>query len=373
MFYNLAKKYKTRSENMRRIAKADVNPIRQRTQFSCVATSTCMALNALGVKCNEDQINEVIGAQPMRGARWEEVLACAQYFGCRATLTTPATLTQIKAWTDAGKPVLISWNPEGRDWSHASLVFDVTGDKGNYVVHVADPNIPNPDKTTREVPEDEFYSKWFEKWPNYLVRRAALMIEREVTPEGRQVMASKKLSLRQKVALLLNKDEWITSKPLSYSTQQQENFWTLYDTAYREIGKHIGSKAELLNKYQLIDATDVDNDPDIDAFLAYKVTPFGRKVAIMGHDGSKPAKKELIRRLLQVVQRKGYYLEGSDRIAEILMSSGIQPIQDKDIVYEVLGSMVEEDAVIWEGNGWYSRELGPIGRHTKAIFGRPLV
>lgn len=174
-----------------RVAKADVDPIRQRSQFSCVATSTCMALNAVGVKCNEDQVNQVIGAKPMQGARWEEVLACAQYFGCRATLTTPATLTQVKAWTDQGKPVLIAWNPEGRDWSHASLIFDVTGKKGSYVVHVADPNLPNPDKTTREVSEDDFYAKWYEKWPNYLVRRPALMIEREISEDGRQIMASR--------------------------------------------------------------------------------------------------------------------------------------------------------------------------------------
>lgn len=358
---------------MKKLARADVNPIRQRTQFSCVATSTCMALNALGVKCTEDQINEVIGAQPLRGARWEEVLACCQYFGCRATLTTPSTLTQVKQWTDAGKPVLFSWNPEGREWSHASLIFDVTGEKGNYVVHVADPNIPNPDKTTREVSEEDFYGKWYEKWERFLVRRPALMIEREVSPDGRQIMASTRLPLRDKIALLLNKDEWIKAKPSDYSPQQQDSFWTLYDTAYREIGKHIGSKAELLNKYALIEATDVDTDPEIDAFLAFKVTPFGRKVAIMGHDGSKVAKRELIKHLIKLAQTRGYYLEGSDRIADILMSAGIQPMQNKEDVYEVLGDMVEEDGVIWEGGGWYSRELGSIGRHTKAIFGKPLV
>jgi len=187
---------------MRRLARANVNPIRQGTQFSCVSTSTCMALNALGVKCDEEQVNQVLGAKPMQGARWEEVLACCQYFGCRATLTTPATLTQVKSWTDQGKPVLIAWNPEGRDWSHASLIFDVTGERGNYTVHVADPNIPNPDKTTREVGEDEFYSKWFEKWPNYLVRRPALMIDREITPDGRQVMASVRTASQKNRALI---------------------------------------------------------------------------------------------------------------------------------------------------------------------------
>ena len=175
---------------MNKKAKANVVPVRQQSQFSCVSSSTCMALNALGIECSEEQVNKVIGAKPMQGARWEEVLACAQYFGCRATLTTPATLTQVKSWTDQGKPVLIAWNPEGRDWSHASLIFDVTGERGSYVVHVADPNIPNPDKTVREVGEDEFYSKWFEKWPNYLVRRPALMIEKEIDGKGRQIMAS---------------------------------------------------------------------------------------------------------------------------------------------------------------------------------------
>ena len=178
---------------MKKQAKANVTPIRQSTQFTCVSTSTCMALNALGVKCSEEEVNKVIGAKPMQGARWEEVLACSQYFGCRATLTTPATLTQVKEWTDQGKPVLIAWNPEGRDWSHASLIFDVTGERGSYMVHIADPNIPNPDKTVREIGEDEFYSKWFEKWPNYLVRRPALMIDREITSDGRQVMASQNI------------------------------------------------------------------------------------------------------------------------------------------------------------------------------------
>lgn len=184
---------------MRRKAKADVKPIRQRTQFTCVATSTCMALQALGVKCDEETVNEIIGAQALRGSRWEEVLACCQYFGCRATLTTPATLTQVKEWTDSGRPVLIAWNPEGRDWSHASLIYDVTGEKGNYEVHVADPNIPNPDKTVRVVGEDDFYSKWFEKWPNFLVRRPALMIDREVTPDGRQIMANLRTPFPQAV------------------------------------------------------------------------------------------------------------------------------------------------------------------------------
>ena len=177
----------------RRIAKADVIPVRQPNQYACVTTSLCMALRALGVpedECSPARVNKVVGAMPLQGAAWEPMLAAANHYGMRATLTLPSTVRQLKSWTDAGKPVVIAWNPEGREWSHASLVFDVDDDLN---VYVADPNIPDPDETVRVVPKGEFYSKWYEKAPQgFLIRRPACVIEREITPDGRQVMASRK-------------------------------------------------------------------------------------------------------------------------------------------------------------------------------------
>jgi len=173
---------------VRKQSKTNLTPKRQRTQYSCMSTSMSMCLQALGYShANEDEVNKVMGALPMQGAAWEQALACAQHYGCRATLTMPSTVRQLKEWTDKGIPVMIAWNPEGREWSHASVVFDVDEDLN---VYIADPNIPDPDETVRVVPKTEFYSKWYEKWPNYLVRRPACAIEREITPEGKQIMAS---------------------------------------------------------------------------------------------------------------------------------------------------------------------------------------
>jgi hypothetical protein len=168
-------------------AKADITPIRQRTQYTCMGASLSMALGAQGVDADEDTVNKVMGCKPMQGASWEQAIGAAQHFGMRATLVSPCALSQLKDWTDRGVAVMIAWNPEGRDWSHASCVFDVDDD-GN--IHIADPNIPDPDQTVRVVPKDEFFKKWFEKWPNYLVRRPALAIEREITKDGRQILAS---------------------------------------------------------------------------------------------------------------------------------------------------------------------------------------
>jgi hypothetical protein len=154
-----------------------------------MGASLSMALGAQGVDADEDTVNKVMGCKPMQGASWEQAIGAAQHFGMRATLVSPCAMSQLKEWTDRGVAVMIAWNPEGRDWSHASCVFDVDSD-GN--IHVADPNIPDPNQTVRVISQDEFFKKWFEKWPNYLVRRPALAIEREITQDGRQILASTK-------------------------------------------------------------------------------------------------------------------------------------------------------------------------------------
>lgn len=196
-----------------------------------MAASMSMALKSLGVECSEDEVADVMGVRPMRGATWEDALAAAQHYGCRATLTVPATITQIKEWTDAGDPVLIAWNPEGREWSHASVVFDVEEDQ---TVHVADPNIPDPEETVRVVSRKDFYGKWSEKWPRYLVRRPAMRITREITTDGRQVMAaSVGTSIRG-----LTKEEFEDIKaPIKklLDSPARFRFWTSPQHAYGQV------------------------------------------------------------------------------------------------------------------------------------------
>jgi len=168
---------------------ANIKSIRQTTQFSCMAASLASTLYACGKNFTEDEVNEVLGATPLHGASWEQALATVQYFGCRGTLVVPATLRMLKKWTDAGIPVMIAWNPENRPWSHASVVFDIDVESN---VKVMDPNIPDPEQTIRVIPKEEFYKKWVEQvGENLIVRRPAMAVEREVTSDGRQVVASR--------------------------------------------------------------------------------------------------------------------------------------------------------------------------------------
>lgn len=198
-----------------RVARAEVAHLRQTTQFSCCATSLTSAFHALGKTFTEDDVNKVLGAAPMAGATWEAMLATVQYFGCRGTLVVPCTPRMLKTWTDQGIPVLIAWNPEGRPWSHASTVSDVTqglpdqipdhciveGEGSGLYIWVADSNIPNPSKTVRIVHENSFCQRWGEKVSDSLiVRRPAMAVEREITVDGRQVMASSKNTPASRVA-----------------------------------------------------------------------------------------------------------------------------------------------------------------------------
>ena len=167
------------------IPEALVTPVRQRTQYTCVPCSLMMSLNALGMDLTEDEVNNVMGARPMQGASWEQVIAATQHFGKRATLTAPCTIEQLKEWTSQGLPVIIAYNPEGRDWSHASVLYSVSNDLSQ--VTIADPNMPDPKDTVRIMSTHEFYKVWFEKFPNYLVRRPACVISPEISERGIQV------------------------------------------------------------------------------------------------------------------------------------------------------------------------------------------
>jgi hypothetical protein len=130
---------------------------------------------------DEDAVNKVLKCSPKRGASWEEILICLQYFGMRGSLTIPCDFNLLKKWTDEGCPAIIGWNPQGRPWSHASVVCDVDTEKG---VLVMDPNSINTSKTLKWWSFDDFSERWYESANDTVIRRPACKIEREVTTDG---------------------------------------------------------------------------------------------------------------------------------------------------------------------------------------------
>lgn len=165
--------------------RAQVTPIRQRTQYSCMAASLAMAMRAQGFDVGEDAVNAVLGARPRHGATWAQLIDAAAHFGFRVTLVAPATVEQLKAWTDRGVAVVIGWNPERKPHSHASVVFDVD-EAGN--VSIADPNHPDPSRTVRVLSSSEFYPLWVDRGTETGIARPAAAVEREIAPDGSRLL-----------------------------------------------------------------------------------------------------------------------------------------------------------------------------------------
>lgn len=156
-------------------------------------------------------------------------------------------------------------------------------------------------------------------------------------------------------------------------------FYDLIATAYAEIGGHakITSPSAVFSDpdWNYWEGLDIHGDNDFDMVMFGKKTRFGIKYSGVGHDGSKDAKRAYISARGKDLNKPGYYIEVSGKIADILISKyNVPVVSDQETVEKVLGKKIE-----WLGNikgelgdGWYSRKLGGTS-HTKVLIGKPKV
>ena len=88
----------------------------------------------------------------------------------------------------------------------------------------------------------------------------------------------------------------------------------------------------------------------------------------MGHDGSSEAKSKVINHKVDQLRQRGYYVEVSGKMKDILLAKGLIPITDEETVRKVL----KGKHLSWNPDGSYCREIGGC-THTKMLFGRPIV
>ena len=153
----------------------------------------------------------------------------------------------------------------------------------------------------------------------------------------------------------------------------------LISTAYAEIGGHakIKSPNDIFTDpdWNYWEGLDIHGSNDFDMIMFGKKTKFGVKYSGVGHDGSKQAKRSYITTRGNELNKLGFYIEVSGKIADILISKyNVPVVSDKATVDKVLGKDVkwigkkEGEA----GDGWYSRNLGGA-MHDKILIGRPKV
>jgi hypothetical protein len=166
------------------------------------------------------------------------------------------------------------------------------------------------------------------------------------------------------------KDKWVY---LGFDEKGElaNDIFDLINTAYAPIGGNVNYKsaADILGAesdadYEVIN---IDDDPEIDAVSAYKKQPAGTKLAAIGHDGSPQAKYKIINHYANLLKQKGYYLEVSGKLKDILLTKGAPVVTDPEIIKKVL----KGKEVKMNDDGTYERYLAGEVR-TKTLLGNPI-
>jgi len=167
----------------------------------------------------------------------------------------------------------------------------------------------------------------------------------------------------------LPKKKWV-SVPLSDLDQKmKQRLWHMYEETYKSIGLHIEDVNKLTNKYKVSWMIDVDQDSDPDAFIIYKETPYGNKIALLGSDNKKLHKRLLVYKVLKLLRTKGWFVEASHKLADIFVSKNINIIKDKKTIEKVLN---KPNIQMINDEGLYKRKIGALGYKEKRLFGNIL-
>jgi hypothetical protein len=114
----------------------------------------------------------------------------------------------------------------------------------------------------------------------------------------------------------------------------------------------------------------VDNDGVPDAFIIYKPTEFGNKIALLGTNDKKEAKKDLLKQVFKLLKTPGWFLEASMKMEDILSKSDVPVITDPKVINSIAGHKGLE----MMDDGYYKRKLSKVDKTiVKRLYGKPKI
>lgn len=165
--------------------------------------------------------------------------------------------------------------------------------------------------------------------------------------------------------------KWVDVDLSRIDQQGIDDIWKMYTDTYSKEGLDFSAddSSELRRKYKATFLKDVDDDKLPDAFIIYKKTDYGNKVALLGTNDKKEAKKEVIKKLITLLNTRGWFLEASKRIEEILSASNVPIIKDQKMIEDVVGKDKKPEM---NKDGYYTRFLSKTPKRiVKRMYGIP--
>jgi len=147
----------------------------------------------------------------------------------------------------------------------------------------------------------------------------------------------------------------------------KKELYVLVANAYAPLGGHV----RISNIDKVLDSEltywegiDDDADRESDAVLFGKKTKFGIKVSGIGHDGQRQSKSDLMNKMVDQFKKPGYWIEVSDRLAEVLIGKGAPFVDKKETVEKIFNQPIQ-----WlNDKGWYIRTVNDEGLKSKEII-----
>ena len=165
-------------------------------------------------------------------------------------------------------------------------------------------------------------------------------------------------------------NKWIEMDLKKIDKEGMVQIWDMYTKTYLDAGMDLSADdwEEMQAKYKATALKDVDSDHTPDAFIIYKPTKWGNKIALLGTNGKKEAKSDIVKKLLQLVNTRGWFIEASLRMEELLSQANAPVIKDEEMIRDVVGADKKPE---FTQDGYYTRYLSKAGKRiTKRIYGK---
>lgn len=150
-----------------------------------------------------------------------------------------------------------------------------------------------------------------------------------------------------------------------------DNVIDLIQTAYKNTshGSFIKNSDDLLKSTDWY-IIDWDEYPDADAVLFGRKTKYGIKIQGIGHNGEPKSKEILIKKLIQLLNKDGYWIEASDKVESLLYKNNTPYIKSEDILNEIFPN---SNLKLTGELGKYTRILENGHLIKETVFGKPKI
>ena len=169
--------------------------------------------------------------------------------------------------------------------------------------------------------------------------------------------------------------QWVDTDLGSLDPETLDRVWSMYTNTYLSMGMDLSAdSAGGLAKYKSVFLIDVDAPTDgiPDAFIIYKPTGFGNKIALLGTCqeeqclGKRAAKRAVVQKMFELLNSGGFFIEAGEKIEQILRSSAVPPVCDEEKIKQFLGKKF----VRFLDDCYYERKLAMASAIvTKRIYG----